>query len=85
MHYRVSHLWGTAADQRITATLAAFYHDHHTRILIAAVVFGLAVLYLMWFAAAIRVTLANAGADGWAAAATALSAAVGALFSCSLR
>jgi len=62
------------------ATLAAFYQDHHTRILIAAVVFGLAVLYLMWFAAAIRVTLANAGADGWGAAATASSAAVGALF-----
>src|SRR5690348_1599677 len=61
-------------------TLTAFYHDHHTRILIAAIVFGLAVLYIMWFAAAIRVALANAGADGWGAAATASSAAVGALF-----
>ena len=60
--------------------LAAFYHGHHTRILIAAVVSGLAVLYLMWFAAAIRVTLADAGKDGWGAAATASSAAVGALF-----
>ena len=33
----------------------------------------------MWFAAAIRVTLADAGEDGWGAAATASSAAVGAL------
>ena len=57
--------------------LAAFYHDHHSRILIAAVMSGLAVLYLMWFAAAIRVTLADAGADGWGGAATASSAAVG--------
>jgi hypothetical protein len=61
-------------------TLVAFYRDHHTRILIAAVVSGLAVLYLMWFAAAIRATLANAGEDGWGAAATASSAAVGAVF-----
>lgn len=61
-------------------SLAAFYHSHHMRILIAAVVVGLAVLYVMWFAAAIRVTLADAGEDGWGAAATASSAAVGALF-----
>jgi hypothetical protein len=61
-------------------TLVAFYQGHHMRILIAAAVFGLAVLYLMWFAAAIRVTLADAGKDGWGAAATASSAAVGALF-----
>ncbi len=34
----------------------------------------------MWFAAALRTTLADAGQDGWGAAATASSAAVGALF-----
>src|SRR6202011_604210 len=50
------------------------------RILIAAVVYGLAVLNLMWFAAAFRTTLADAGQDGWGAAATASSAALGALF-----
>jgi hypothetical protein len=60
--------------------LVTFYHGDRTRILIAAVVSGLAVLYLMWFAAAIRVTLADAGKDGWGAAATASSAAVGGLF-----
>ena len=35
---------------------------------------------LMWFATAIRTTLADAGQDGWGAAATASSAAVGGLF-----
>jgi hypothetical protein len=49
------------------------------RILIAAVLGGLAMLNLMWFAAALRATLADAGQDGWGAAATASSAALGAL------
>jgi hypothetical protein len=57
--------------------LASFYDGDRTRILIAAVIFGLAVLNLMWFAAAIRTTLVEAGAGGWGAAATASSAAVG--------
>jgi hypothetical protein len=60
--------------------LAAFYDGERTRILIAAVLYGLAILNLMWFAAALRTTLADAGQDGWGAAATASSAAVGALF-----
>ena len=40
---------------------------------------GLAILNLMWFAAALRATLADAGQDGWGAAATASSAALGGL------
>jgi len=60
--------------------LVAFYDGDRTRILIAAVFYGLAVLNLMWFAAAIRTTLADAGQDGWGAAATASSAALGGLF-----
>jgi hypothetical protein len=66
---------GTSAD-----ALVAFYNGHRTRILIAAVFSGLAVLNLLWFAAALRTTLADAGQDGWGAAATAASAAVGGLF-----
>lgn len=66
---------GASAD-----ALAAFYSGDRTRILIAAVVSGLAVLNLVWFAAALRTTLADAGQDGWGAAATAASAAVGGLF-----
>jgi len=66
---------GASAD-----TLVAFYDGHRTRVLIAAVVSGLAVLNLLWFAAALRTTLADAGRDGWGAAATAASTAVGALF-----
>jgi hypothetical protein len=60
--------------------LFAFYDGGRTRILIAAVFSGLAVLNLLWFAAALRNTLADAGKDGWGAAATASSAAVGGLF-----
>src|SRR5438552_2509284 len=63
-----------------TRALDAFYGGHPTRILIAAVFSGLAVLNLLWFAAALRTTLADAGQDGWGAAATASSAAVGGLF-----
>src|SRR5690349_22191399 len=66
---------GASAD-----VLEAFYGGHRTRILISAVFSGLAVLNLMWFAAALRTTLADVGQDGWGAAATASSAAVGGLF-----
>jgi hypothetical protein len=65
---------GASAD-----ALVAFYDGDRTRILIAAVISGLAVLNLLWFAAALRTTLVDAGQDGWGAAATAASAALGAL------
>jgi hypothetical protein len=57
--------------------LVAFYDGDRTRILIAAVIFGLAVLNLMWFGAAIRTTLNEAGTGGWGAATIAASGAVG--------
>ena len=60
--------------------LAAFYGGNRTRILIAAVLAAQNVLNLMWFAAAIRTTLADAGQDGWGAAATASSSVLGGLF-----
>ncbi len=66
---------GSSAD-----ALVAFYDGDRTRILIAAVFSGMAVLNLLWFAAALRTTLADAGQDGWGAAATASSTAVGGLF-----
>ncbi len=59
--------------------LLAFYRGHGTRILTAAVFGGFAVLNLMWFAAALRTTFADAGQEGWGAAATASSAALGGL------
>jgi hypothetical protein len=66
---------GASAD-----AVVAFYEGNRMRILIAAIFSGLAVLNLLWFAAAIRTTLADAGQDGWGAAATASSAMLGALF-----
>jgi len=58
-----------------TDAMTAFYTGNRTRILIAAVFSGLNILNLMWFAAALRTTLADADQDGWGAAAIASSAA----------
>jgi hypothetical protein len=66
---------GASAD-----ALAAFYSGDRTRILLAAAFSGLNLLNLLWFAAALRTALADAGHDGWGAAATASSAAFGALW-----
>ena len=66
---------GASAD-----ALVAFYNGDRTRILIAAFFSGLNLLNLLWFTAALRTTLADAGEDGWGAAATAASAAFAALF-----
>ena len=55
-----------------TDALAAFYDGDRTHILIAAVFFGLSILNLLWFAAALRTTLADAGQDGWGAAPSSL-------------
>jgi len=55
-----------------TDALAAFYDGDRTHTLIAAVFFGLSILNLLWFAAALRTTLADAGQDGWGAAPSSL-------------
>jgi hypothetical protein len=65
---------GASAD-----TLLDFYQGHRQRVLIAAIFSGMAGLYLLWFGAALRTTLANSGYDSWGAAATASSAALGAM------
>jgi hypothetical protein len=66
---------GASAD-----ALVAFYSGDRTRILIAVFCFGLNLLNLLWFTMAVRATLADAGQDGWGAAAIAASAAFAALF-----
>ena len=58
-------------------SLVSFYDGNRTRILIATFIFGMAVLNLLWFAAAIRSALRDAGEDGWGSAVTASSAALG--------
>jgi hypothetical protein len=73
-------VYGTQPNVGASAeALVAFYQGDRTRILIATVLSGFAVLNLMWFAAALRTTLADAGQDGWGAAATASSAALSGL------
>ena len=59
--------------------LDAFYNGDRTRILVAAFFSGLNLLNLMWFAAALRTTLAEVGQDGWGTAAIASSAVFGAV------
>jgi hypothetical protein len=73
------YLWRTAGIQSVGLFVIA-YVAYGYRPQVAAVFSGLAILNLMWFAAAIRTTLADAGQDGWGAAATAASAAFGAVF-----
>ena len=73
-------IYGQLPGVRASASaLVGFYDGDRTRILIATAFSGLNVLNLLWFAAALRTTLADAGKDGWGAAATASSAALGAL------
>ena len=60
-----------------SGTLASFYDGHRLRILVATFILGMAVLNLLWFAAAIRDVLRAAGQDGWGSAVTASSAALG--------
>src|SRR5580692_3718685 len=57
--YGVQPFVGAPAD-----ALIAFYDGERARILVAAILSGLAVLNLMWFAAALRTTLAGADQDG---------------------
>jgi hypothetical protein len=61
------------------AKLVSFYDGDRTRILIATVILGIAVLNLLWFGAALNSALRDAGQGGWGAAATASSTAVGAI------
>lgn len=62
---------GASADD-----LVSFYDGDRTRILIAVPIYCLAFLNLMWFGAALRGVLHDAGQGGWGAAATASSARV---------
>jgi hypothetical protein len=66
---------GAPADK-----LVSFWDGDRTRVLIASVIFGFAVLCLMWFAAALASALRDAGTGGWGTAATAAGAALGGWF-----
>jgi hypothetical protein len=66
---------GASADK-----LVSFYDGDRTRILIGSIVFGFAILCLMWFAAALASLLRDEGKGGWGRAATAASAAIGAVY-----
>jgi hypothetical protein len=62
------------------ASLISFYDGDRTRILIGSVVFGFAILNLMWFAAALASVLRDAGKGGWGHAAISAGAAIGTVY-----
>ena len=73
-------IYGSQPEIGATANeLVSFYDGDRTQILIVAVILGLNVLNLTWFAAALSTDLRDAGKGGWATAATASSAALGAI------
>jgi hypothetical protein len=59
--------------------LVSFYDGDSARILISGVIFGFAVLCLMWFGAALASVLRDADKGGWGNAAIVASAAIGAV------
>jgi hypothetical protein len=65
---------GASADE-----LVSFFSGDRARILIATVIYCFAFLELLWFGAALSSVLRDAGKGGWGAAATASSAAMGAI------
>ena len=72
-------LWRASGIGFVVFLIAAYlpYGSHSW---IAVVLSGMALLNLLWFVAALRTTLADAGKDGWGGAATVSSAAFGAMF-----
>ncbi len=76
------HLWRGAGVQAVAFALIGIVVSMIQPVgpFIAAPIFGLAILNLTWWSAALRTTLADAGLDGWGAAATAASAGVAVMF-----
>ena len=72
------HLWRGAGVQSVAFAVIAYVISGIQPVgpYIAAPIFGLAILNLTWFTAALRTTLADHGLDGWGAALTTASAGV---------
>ena len=68
------HLWRGAGVQAVAFAVVGLVVFNFLPF-VAAPIFGLAILNLTWFMAALRTTLADRGLDGWGAAGTAASAA----------
>jgi hypothetical protein len=66
---------GAAADE-----VVAFWDGDRGRILIASIIFSLAVIFLLWFTAAVASTLREMGQGGWGAATIASGATLAAVF-----
>src|SRR4029078_11479803 len=73
------HLWRGAGVQAVAFALVGLA-VFRIQPFMAAPTRGLAILNLTWWAASVRTTLADAGLDGWGAAATAASSALAGIF-----
>jgi hypothetical protein len=62
------------------SALVSYYDGDSARILIATVIFGFATLNLLWFVAAIKSALRDAGRGGWGTAATIAGTVSGSMF-----
>jgi hypothetical protein len=60
--------------------LVSFYDGDRGRVLTASIIFSVAILFLIWFAASIASTLREAGQGGWGAATIGSSATLAAVF-----
>jgi hypothetical protein len=63
-----------------TSDITAFYVGDRGKILTAMVLFGLAVVFLLWFAAAIASALRDVGKAGWGSATIAAGTALATVF-----
>src|SRR5262245_497801 len=76
------HMWRGAGTQAVGFAVVAAVISMIQPVgpFIAAPILGLAILNLTWWAQALRTSLADAGLDGWGAAATAASSALASIF-----
>lgn len=65
---------GSSADE-----VVAFFDGDRGRVITASIIFGVAVMFLLWFVAALASTLREAGQGGWGAATIASGATLGAV------
>ena len=63
-----------------TADITSFYVGDRGKVLTAMVLFGLAIVFLLWFVAAIASALRDAGKAGWGSATIAAGTALGTVF-----
>jgi hypothetical protein len=63
-----------------TSDITSFYDGDRGKVLTAMIIFGVAIVFLLWFVAAIASALRDVGKAGWGSATIAAGTALGAMF-----